>query len=643
MIVPMKRLTLVAHKADEVAILEALQAIGAVEVIAGEEAQKEDDSLQKAESTVQKLSSALGLAKPYGQKKSMFAPKPEATLSSLKDGMDEALTLSDALEHAERARNASRAAADKCENQIEALTPWLGLDTPIKNIRATKHTALFAGLLPQEEVESLKELSQDVAVATYGSDEMRAVLIMCTKEAASEVASFIKKTSFADYNFPAMEGTPKEAVEALKARIEVLKKEQDELEAQMKTLGDQKDAIEKAADVAVIERDRHAANSALSKTESAFVLEGWVRADEQAKVEKAVASVTDACFVEFREPAEDEIPPAVVQNSNFASPYEAVTNLYSRPDPKALDGTPYMAPFYFFLFGMMLSDTGYGLVLFLGCLFFINVAKPTGMTGALTRVIMMGGLSTMVWGVLIGTFFGLSWNDVFGLGASGPFPLILDPMTQPIEMLFLCFGLGIIHILFGVILKMKLSFQRGDWQTAIFDNLSWIFIVLGLVAGLALPMVPGFESYGMIGFGLAGLGAVMILFMKGRANKNVFGRVASGLGGLYDVTSYLSDILSYARLFALGIATGVIGSVFNSLAGMIMSASDNPIVSVILVIIACVLLVFLHLFNIGINTLGTFVHCARLQYVEFYGKFYETGGKEFRPLTYKTKHVRVTR
>ena len=209
-------------------------------------------------------------------------------------------------------------------------------------------------------------------------------------------------------------------------------------------------------------------------------------------------------------------------------------------------------------------------------------------------------------------------------------------------MLILCFGLGVLHILFGVSLKIKMSFDAGDWQTAVFDNLSWILIIIGLIMFAGASAVQGLPPVvSKIGLVLAVIGAVMILLFKGREKKNVVSRTVSGLGELYQVTSYLSDILSYARLFALGIATGVIASVFNQLCGMLMG-SPNIILKILGTLIACVLLVGLHLFNLAINTLGAFVHCARLQYVEFYGKFYEAGGRTFQPLGYTAKHVRLT-
>ena len=321
-------------------------------------------------------------------------------------------------------------------------------------------------------------------------------------------------------------------------------------------------------------------------------------------------------------------------------PFEAVTNLYSRPDPSGIDGTPYMTPFYILLFGMMLSDTGYGLLLLIGGYLFLKLKKPGGMMGSFAKVITWGGLSTVIWGFLTGTFFGLDFDVIFG--TTDVFPILVDPMSDPIMMLILCFGLGVLHILFGVSLKIKMSFDAGDWQTAVFDNLSWILIIIGLIMFAGASAVQGLPPVvSKIGLVLAVIGAVMILLFKGRAKKNVFSRTVSGLGELYQVTSYLSDILSYARLFALGIATGVIASVFNQLCGMLMG-SPNIILKILGTLIACVLLVGLHLFNLAINTLGAFVHCARLQYVEFYGKFYEAGGRTFQPLGYTAKHVRLT-
>ena len=643
MIVQMKRLTLVAHKADERAIIEALQPLQAVEVLKDENASFGADQLDAAESRVQQLSEALAILKPYGEKKGMLTPKPEASLDAIRSELPEALRHSEELEQCQRELARIRSEAEKNAAVIESLRPWESFPADMQAYKRSRTVRFFPGILAAADVEKLDEQADAIEYQLFSEGTNRAVVVACAAEDAKSIAAFLKSLNWTDVAFPKLSGTPKAAMDRLEAEDAALAKEQERLLGQLAEKGAYKAAIEGAYDAAVIERDRLAALSVMAQTAATFELEGWVPEDRVAEVEKAVSSVTDAYYFAVRDPKEEETPPSVVRNGSFATPFEEVTNLYSRPDPKGIDATPYMAPFYVLLFGLMLSDTGYGLILSLGCWLYLRLKKPTGMSGGITRVLFWGGLSTAVWGVLTGTFFGLDFDVLLGTTERNIFPLLVDPMGNPIGMLILCFGLGIFHILFGVALKMKMAFSEGDWQTAIFDNLSWILIVVGLIV-FALPMVsPALPAFlGTVGMAMAILGAVMILLFKGRAKKNVFSRTISGLGELYQITSYLSDILSYARLFALGIATGVIASVFNDLCGMLMG-SPNIIMKVLGILIAVALLVALHLFNIAINTLGAFVHCARLQYVEFYGKFYEAGGRTFQPLGYNTKHVRITK
>lgn len=642
MIVPMKRLTLIALKQDEKSILLELQAVSAVQVIKTGDVSDSDAALMQAEGVVQRYNGALSLMKPYAKKPSLLNPKPEYSVDALEANLAPAAEISGEIEAADHKRAAIRAQVDKLHTEIELLTPWMELPTKLAEIRPTKSTALFAGRLKVDQLPRLSELDPLCAVEYYGGEKERALLILCPLDLRADVHELLKSLDWSDVNFPGKDCSASETIEEDYRQIKALQAETEEIEKELHRLGESRAVLANAADAAVIERDRVLANTLLQKTEAAFLLEGWVREDEVEKAENAVKNATDAYYFGIRDPEEDEVPPSVVKNNKFVKSFESVTNLYSRPAYGSIDGTPLMAPWYFLLFGMMLSDTGYGIVLALGCYFFIKKAKPAGMMGDLAHVIMWGGISTIVWGVLIGTFFGMDWNALFGLGDGGPFPLIVNPNTDPIMMLLLCFGLGLIHIVCGVCIKIYMCFRDGDWQAAVFDNISWLMIIFGLLIFAGGSMLFDAPALGTAGIVIALVGAAMVLFMKGRGKKNIAKRLVSGAGGLYDVTSYLSDVLSYARLFALGIATGVIGSVFNQLAGMLMSGGSFIVIKIVLVIVGIALLIGLHLFNIGINTLGTFVHCARLQYVEFYGKFYEIGGREFKPLGYKTRHTRVT-
>ncbi len=640
MIIKMKRLTLVAHKGDEDSILRALQSTGSVQVIESDDLDQDfAESLNVSQKKVDDLGEALKILKPYMEKGSLLSQIPEKKLSEISDEIVPALSISDSLQTIMANLSRTRTEIEKNESMIASLRLWEGFPEDMSSFQNSKYIKYYTGLLGSADEGKLKEIEDICEYQIFGDGAVEPCVVGCTGENAKSIASFLKSIDWTDYAFPKISGTPKEAIEVLEDKNRQLDDEKQQLEQDLAQLASGNiHILQEAYDGAIIERDRSKAFADLSYSASTFHLEGWVPDDRTEDVKKAVSSVTDAYYLEIRDPGEQEVAPSVVRNKPFSEPFEAVTNLYSRPDPKGIDGTPYMAPFYVLLFGLMLSDTGYGLALAVLTGLFIKLKNPRGMTGSFARVIFWGGLSTIVWGFLVGTFFGVDFDVIFG--TKNVFPLLVDPMDNPIGMLILCFGLGVLHILFGVGLKMKMAFRDGDWQTAIFDNFSWILIVIGLILFAGGPMITSAAIIKTVGMVMAIAGAVMILLFKGRQKKNVFSRTISGLGELYQVTSYLSDILSYARLFALGIATGVIASVFNDLCSMLMG-SPNIIVKILGVAIGCVLLVGLHTFNIAINTLGAFVHCARLQYVEFYGKFYEAGGKEFRPLTYNTRHVRI--
>jgi V/A-type H+-transporting ATPase subunit I len=555
--------------------------------------------------------------------------------------LPEAVSYSEQISSISRELASTKSEIDKNESTMDMLRPWEQFPADMQTFSNVRSVKYFTGLIAAQDVEKLQAIEQTAEYQLFNEGLFRACVVACPLAEAKSVGNLLKSLNWTDVVFPKLPGTPAEAIQEFYERNRALTAKKVDLEnALAEEAGNRTRLVEGAYDAAVIERDRAAAAAELVQTSATFELEGWIPADQQSTVEQAIRSITDAFYLDVRDPADDETPPSYVKNTKFATPFEQVTNLYSRPDPKGIDATPYMTPFYVLLFGMMLSDTGYGLVLSVLCALFIKLKKPTGGTAGFARVLFWGGLSTVVWGVLIGTFFGMDFDVLFG--TADRFPLILDPMTDPIGMLIICFGLGFLHILFGLGLKMRLAFSRGDWKTAIYDTLSWAFVLIGLVVfgiGSAVAGVPAFV--GKIGMYMALLGAVTLLLFKGREAKNPVGRTAQGLFELYQISGYLSDILSYSRLFALGVATGVIATVFNDLCSMLMT-SPNIILKILGTIIGCVLLAGLHAFGLAINTLGAFVHTARLQYVEFFGKFYEAGGRAFQPLSYHTKHVRIT-
>lgn len=636
MIVPMKKLTLAALLEHREAILQALQSICAVQLISIGEGEQ---SSAAAEGRVQRLQSAEELLKPYAGKAG-FGPKPEATRQELEEDIQPALEICAELEGLQRRIAQNGSDTEKRRLQLVSLLPWADMTDPLETVRSTASLKVMTGTVPVDGVNALMETG--ALVQLYGGEKERAALVICPNEEYAGIAPSIRATGFQEKGFGDIRGTASENIQRLRTEIEALEAERAQLEARLAAFAPKREEIRRALDGAAIDRDREQSKEALAHTKTAFLLTGWVREDMTEKVRREIEKITDVYYLGFEDPSEGDAVPTVLKNSRLITPYEAVTNLYSLPAYGTIDGTPLMAPFYFIFFGMMLSDTVYGAVLALGAWAFLKYIKPRGMMENLAKVLLMGGISTIFMGLLFGTCAGVSWPVIFrGTALENTFPII-DSSADPIAMLALCAAMGIIQMFYAVFIAAYSCIKHKDWAGAIVDNLSWVFIITGLLL-MAAPSLGLPAALGTAGKWMAiGFAAVVLLF-AGRSKKNVAGRLMSGAGKLYDVTSWLGDVLSYARIFALGLSTGVIGLVLNTLCWDMLFASfkGNPVLMVVGFIIVTVLSVALHAFMMAISTLGCFVHSARLQYVEFFGKFYEAGGKAFKPLRYETKYVNV--
>ena len=364
-------------------------------------------------------------------------------------------------------------------------------------------------------------------------------------------------------------------------------------------------------------------------------------------MESALTSKFDIA-IDFSSPSDDDEVPVVLQNNGFSSPVEGVLESYSLPGKGEVDPTSVMAIFYYILFGMMLSDAAYGLIIVAACGFVLAKYKniKSGMKKAL-KMFLFCGISTTFWGVLFGSYFG----DVIDVVSTNFFnnPITVPalwfvPLNEPMRMLAFSFGIGIIHLFTGLFMQLYELVLARKFKDAIYDVVSWYLLVGGLVVYmLSVPMITEMlvlnfilpPIVGNIGIISASIGALLILFTAGRESKSPFKRLLKGLYGLYGVTGYLSDILSYSRLLALGLATGVIAQVFNKMGTM---AGNGPVGIILFVIVFLVG----HTMNIAINLLGAYVHTNRLQFVEFFGKFYEGGGRKFSPFFVNTKYFNVT-
>jgi V/A-type H+-transporting ATPase subunit I len=333
-----------------------------------------------------------------------------------------------------------------------------------------------------------------------------------------------------------------------------------------------------------------------------------------------------------RPPGEDEEPPVELENNRFASAFEPVTKMMGYPRQGSLDPSPFLGPFFLVFFGLCMTDAAYGIVIAALAYWLIGQTRARGMGRQFLNLLIMSGLATVFVGALLGGWAGDLLQRLFGWRTA----ILFDPMEEPTKFLILSFALGVIQIYTGIILKAYDNIRRGDWLSAIFDQVFWLVFLtsigLALGGGYLGPSGPAIASAGQK---LLLASAIGLVLTQGRHHKNPLMRIGSGLLSLYNTTGYMSDIVSYARLFGLGFTSTVLASVMNDL---MLRPAGIPVIGPIIALIG---LVFGHLFNILINIIGAYVHSSRLQYVEFFGKFFEAGGRRFMPFGMSTKYVDV--
>ena len=615
MIVGMKKGSLIIMKADRDAVLKALQQAGEWMTISEEAA----DAPQGESSAAEKPENALAFLSGFAKKPSLFSSKPEVTSEALLVAGEEEKKTAAETERVMAAISNIDAELSALRNENETLTPWLDLDKPIEDVVDTRHVRVLSGFAPEEALPDIEAALGDTgALSAYGgSKDGVALLLYLYRLPDGEMKAKLSALSEAGFNegqLPKISGKPKTRYDENKAAIDRLLKKKEDLEATAKALSD------KAGDVALLSEQVRAETerSRVTGVETAqtLLLTGWVREDRTSRIEAAVSGVTEVYDLRFADPAEDEVPPTVTKNPHFLSQFETITDMFSLPKIGTLDPAPVAGIWYWIIFGMMMGDVGYGACMFVIFFLFKKIKKPTGEFGKLINVLFYSSITTIIFGVLFGSYFGETWH-----------PIMFAPLDNPMGFLIFTMVIGVLHIFSGMGIKAAELIRDGKILDAIFDVFSWMI----LITGLPMLLLPELRTAGII---MSVLGAAIILLTAGRDKPTIVGKITGGLLGLYDISSYLSDILSYSRILALSLATGVIGMVMNLLARMVAVGPIGFVFALLIYIVG-------HVFNLAMSLLSAYVHDSRLQYIEFFGKFYEGGGKPFKPLALRPKHFNV--
>lgn len=651
-IVKMNKFTLLAFESQKAKLLEELQGFAEVEFINLQndtviEKNSEFENLYKdnAGSEYAECEDKLSMAKFALKFLEQYIPK-QSSLKALKEGK-RSLSLKELKSKVEKSaweevytglkeKESKLAELDNRKNKLEtiseSLKPLQNLDASFEELDSIK-TPHFLGSVPKQYEEEVKNAFNteidDCYLEIISSDNQDLFfLVICDKDKEQEVIEKLRSFGFSQFKTD-VKDTPMKVIYDYQdkiAKIEsnkfFVKEEVAALEEEYKTM----ELVYEYYNNIVLRKD---AVENFLKTENVMVVQGWIPEEENNKLTSIAKEVLgDDYYLTYDEVKDDEIQdvPVKLKNNEINSAFENITQMYSTPKYDEIDPTPFVTPFYLIFFGMMVADIGYGLLELVVTLFVLKKFNLDDEKKKFMKFFYYLSYPIIGFGILYGSFFGgiveMPWR-------------LVDPNNDVTTILIVSVIFGAIQIFFGLGLKAYMLIKAGKPKDAFYDVGAWVItlISVAIVIGKALGFVEVPDLVYKITLAFMIFGMAVIVLTGGRQEKSVGARLGQGAYSLYGITSYVGDLVSYTRLMALGLAGGSLGSAFNLIIGMVPGVAG--------ILFAPLIFVFGHIFNLALGLLGAYVHTCRLQYVEYFGKFYEGGGKSFSPFKTKNEYINL--
>ena len=646
-IAKMNKVMLIAPTDKQNDLLDAIQELQSLEVTSLEQAKElfaensialqeaDADGINALQQKFEGIHAAITFVEKNQKQPSLIqklkTPREQFALSELQKEVQNWDT--DALvEHVESIRNTLRKKDDELKELREKetlLRKWSALDFYPKDIFKHPYTKTKMGTIPQATdnayLDGLKESELISVHEVYHTREEIGVLVTYPRKAQQAAKEELAKAHFSIVWYAFEEAPSVELEKNLKAQQAVVDAKKKVLE----DLQEEKDLLRKlqlSAEVTYNELQKEQAKNGLVNGQHVFVLQGWLttKAVDDVEVQlKEKLGEGEYVFLplEIAEEEYEEVP-TVLENNAFLQPFENLTEMYGLPKYGELDPTPYTAPFYLVFFGMMAADLGYGALLWLGTFIMLKFFHfDKGMNRNL-KFFHLLSYPVMIWGIIFGSAF----------GADLPFqPLSLSKDLITIMILSIIFG--VIQIMVGLSLGAYSNLKKKAYVDAYTSHLGWLAIITGIILYVLGSMVLNISWIATIGSSIAIIAAVAIVVVTVLSSENKWGGLASGLYNLYGISGYVADVVSYTRLMALAVSGGSIASAFNMLVGFLPPVARFTA--------GIFLIVALQGLNIFLSFLGAYVHGLRLQFVEFFGKFYDGGGHALKPFKTYEKYVDI--
>ena len=645
-IVKMKKLRVVAMADRRDELLKGLLRLGCVEISEPDDKladpawssllKRGTSDLAKIRTELADANTALEAIKRYAQTKDgMFTPRPEVSEEEFLDPGSSKRAKELCTQIGGMLQDISRLQGE--ENRLlsreAALRPWMPLDMPLE-LEGTEHVLFRLGTCPgATDTGALRTAlaASDAAAEVYevnADKQQKYYLLICHRADEETALEILRPYNFSATAFQGVAGTAAENVDMLEKQLAENRAAQEASVASISQKAGDREALRMYVDRLNAEISKDTGAERLLTDGTIIFFEGWAPAENLGELETFLKSMD--CAWEAADPRSEETPsvPVKLKNNWFTRPLNMVTEMYSLPSYSGVDPNPLMAPFFIFFYGFMMADMGYGLLMMLASWFIMKKAKPNGPTMRhMIPLLGLCGFSTFIMGALTGGFFGdllpqlammLNPNTTFTA-----MPALFSPLNDALAVLIGSLAIGLAQIFTGMAISMYRQIKRGEVMAALCNEGAWYLVFIIFAVGVLAGQIK------------AALIVILVLLVltQGYGKKGVLGKLMGIFGSLYNnITGYFSDILSYSRLMALMLAGAVIAQVFNTLGGI----TGNVITFFIISMIGNAL-------NFALNLLGCYVHDMRLQCLEYFGRFYEDGGKPFRPISIEPHFVDIVK
>lgn len=644
-IVKMNKFTLLTFESKKEKLLHRLQGFSNVEfinlqdenIIENNEAfqslskDEVDSNIAKYEEDLSKAKMTLDFLTSYMPKKSGLKALEDDKENLTIDELEEAVKninwdeIYAKVKEKEDELHSIESKITKLEGEIEVLTPWQALDISFEALNELETVSSFVGSISKQYEEQLTEAlgTEYVEIISRGNNDTN-ILVVSLNERRDEVLNILRGFGFSSFKSELNE-VPKVAITNYAHEIEELKSKTFFVKEEVASFEEDYKKMKLVYDYLMNAVLRYKASNNFLRTTNTVTIQGWCEVEKNDELQKICKEVlNDEYYISFEEVKEEEVEvvPVKLKNGLLSKTFESVTEMYSLPKYNELDPTPLLVPFYLIFFGMMVADVGYGLTMFAVAFCAMKFLKLDKKNQDFARFFLYLSIPTTIIGLIYGSFFG----DAVKI------PGLISPTEDVNTLLVASLVFGVVQIFFGLGIKAYALIKSGKPKDALYDSGSWLItlISIGLLAGSIMlgwsPIIKYISIAGMA------VGMIIIVLTGGRAEKTKGAQIGQGLYALYGITGYIGDLVSYTRLMALGLAGGCIASALN----LLMQSLTG-----FWVILIPVVFILAHVFNLLLSLLGAYVHTARLQYVEYFSKFYEGGGKAFTPFKASEKYMNL--